>query len=303
MERLINVFIEERNKQKNENGGLTDGLNLKIKDPRINNIYKNVSNALISVDNATKEKDDIIQELLLAMWEVTPVFLANMETSLEELLEAIKKENNELAAKYFTYLNIRAVGAVKDKYKVTKDEKKKVVDEIFFKDVISGNFKEDEIADRLNLNNINIEHATSFLTWLKANGNSFLTRKQMNYLYNGLIGTTTQVYKMKKNISKRVLKNIAINDYSTSNIKKLELLDKVNILDNIINDFDTLKEYIDTNIVNDLIYSESFLFKELKEITLYINCKSSLDAIIKDKITNMLIIKRNKLLKHIEKDY
>ncbi|MDG6877516.1 hypothetical protein Cp4448_01901 [Clostridium perfringens] len=125
----------------------------------------------------------------------------------------------------------------------------------------------------------------------------------MNYLYNGLIGTTTQVYKMKKNISKRVLKNIAINDYSTSNIKKLELLDKVNILDNIINDFDTLKEYIDTNIVNDLIYSESFLFKELKEITLYINCKSSLDAIIKDKITNMLIIKRNKLLKHIEKDY
>ncbi|XZL75281.1 hypothetical protein ACSXA3_08055 [Clostridium perfringens] len=67
MERLINVFIEERNKQKNENGGLTDGLNLKIKDPRINNIYKNVSNALISVDNATKEKDDIIQELLLAM--------------------------------------------------------------------------------------------------------------------------------------------------------------------------------------------------------------------------------------------
>ncbi|EOU2102120.1 hypothetical protein C0L85_13345 [Clostridium perfringens] len=67
MERLINVFIEERNKQKNENGGLTDGLNLKIKDPRINNIYKNVSNALISVDNATKEKDDIIQELVLAI--------------------------------------------------------------------------------------------------------------------------------------------------------------------------------------------------------------------------------------------
>ncbi|MFR1314814.1 MAG: hypothetical protein ACLSBN_03895 [Clostridium perfringens] len=66
---------------------------------------------------------------------------------------------------------------------------------------------------------------------------------------------------MKKNISKRVLKNIAINDYSTSNIKKLELLDKVNILDNIINDFDTLKEYIDTNIVNDLIYSESFLLR------------------------------------------
>ncbi|HAT4229614.1 hypothetical protein [Clostridium perfringens] len=67
MERLINVFIEERNKQKNENGGLTDRLNLKIKDPRINNIYKNVSNALISVDNATKEKDDIIQELVLAI--------------------------------------------------------------------------------------------------------------------------------------------------------------------------------------------------------------------------------------------
>ncbi|EOT2960271.1 hypothetical protein ACSXAB_14610 [Clostridium perfringens] len=64
MERLINVFIEERNKEK---GGLIDGLNLKIKDPRINNIYKNVSNALISVNNATKEKDDIIQELVLAI--------------------------------------------------------------------------------------------------------------------------------------------------------------------------------------------------------------------------------------------
>ncbi|EOU1703553.1 hypothetical protein MNZ20_001958 [Clostridium perfringens] len=66
MERLINVFIEERNKEKNEKGGLIDGLNLKIKDSRINNIYKNVSNALISVDNATKEKDDIIQEVVLA---------------------------------------------------------------------------------------------------------------------------------------------------------------------------------------------------------------------------------------------
>ncbi|WP_283704379.1 hypothetical protein [Clostridium perfringens] len=64
MERLINIFIEERNKEK---GGLIDGLNLKIKDPRINNIYKNVSNALISVNNATKEKDDIIQELVLAI--------------------------------------------------------------------------------------------------------------------------------------------------------------------------------------------------------------------------------------------
>ena len=67
MERLINVFIEKRNQEKNEKGGLIDGLNLKIKDPRINNIYKNVSNALISVDNATKEKDDIIQELVLAI--------------------------------------------------------------------------------------------------------------------------------------------------------------------------------------------------------------------------------------------
>lgn len=303
MERLINVFIEKRNQEKNEKGGLIDGLNLKIKDPRINNIYKNVSNALISVNNATKEKDDIIQEVVLAIWEVTPVFLANMETSLEELLEAIKKENNELAAKYFTYLNIRAVGAVKDKYKVTNDEKKKVVDEIFFKDVITGNFKEDEIADRLNLNNINIEHATSFLTWLKANGKSFLTRKQLSYLDNGLIGTPTQNYKMKKNISKRVLKYIAINDYSTSNIKKLELLDKVNILDNIINDFDTLKEYIDTNIVNNLIYSELFSFKELKKVTSYIKSNYSLDSTIKDKITNILMIKRNELLKIIEKDY
>ena len=300
MERLINVFIEERNKEK---GGLIDGLNLKIKDPRINNIYKNVSNALISVNNATKEKDDIIQELVLAIWEVTPVFLANMETSLEELLEAIKKENNELAAKYFTYLNIRAVGAIKDKYKVTNNEKKKVVDEIFFKDIISGKFKEDEIADRLNLNNINIEHATSFLTWLKANGNSFLTRKQISYLNNGLIGTPTQNYKMKKNISKRVLKYIAINDYSTSNIKKLELLDKVNILNNIINNFDTLKEYIDTNVVNNLIYSELFSFKELKEITSYIKGDYSLDYSLKDKIINIIISKRNELLKIIEKDY
>ncbi|HFD2044032.1 TPA: hypothetical protein ACF2DM_000843 [Clostridium perfringens] len=108
---------------------------------------------------------------------------------------------------------------------------------------------------------------------------------------------------MKKNISKRVLKYIAINDYSTSNIKKLELLDKVNILNNIINNFDTLKEYIDTNVVNNLIYSELFSFKELKEITSYIKGGYSLDYSLKDKIINIIISKRTELLKIIEKDY
>ncbi len=304
MERLINVFIEERNKEKNEKGGLIDGLNLKIKDPRINNIYKNVSNALISVDNATKEKDDIIQELLLAVWEVTPVFLANMETSLEELLEAIKKENNELAAKYFTYLNIRAVGAVKDKYKVTNVDKEKSIEEVFFTDVIKGNYSEEQIADKLNIDSISYGSYSNFIAWLKENGHKFLTNKQIQYLQNDMINyTDKQNFDFRKNITKRVLKYLNMNEYSTSNIKKIELMNQVNILESINskNFFQNLKSNLDIPIVNELIYSELFTFAELKEITSFYNdITATLPLNLIIKILLVIENKKYELLNRIE---
>lgn len=66
MEKLLNTLLEVKTEERKDKG-VIDGYNLTFSDPRIATIYKNVSNALISVDSATKEKDDIIQEISLAI--------------------------------------------------------------------------------------------------------------------------------------------------------------------------------------------------------------------------------------------
>lgn len=304
MNKLLNTLLEVRLEEKKDKR-VIDGYNLTFTDVRINKIYKNVSKSLISTDSATKEKDDIIQEISLVIVEYTPRFLENENITVEELIAEVTAPKSQLAAKYFAYLNIRIVGAVKDKYKVTKDENKKVVEEVFFKDIINGNFSEEQIADKLNIDYISCGSYSNFISWLKENGHKFLTNKQMKYLNDDMNGfTKDQHYKMRKNIAKRVLKYLNINEYSTSNIKKMELINQINILESINskNFFKNLKANLDTHIVNELIYSELFTFSELKEITSFYNgISSKLSLKLALKIVLVIENKKCELLNKIEK--
>ncbi|MDK0892248.1 hypothetical protein P5F41_05325 [Clostridium perfringens] len=304
MKKLLNTLLEVRLEEKKDKG-VIDGYNLTFTDPRINKIYKNISNALISIDSASKEKDDIIQEISLVIVECTPRFLENENITVEELIAEVAAAKSEVAAKYFSYLNIKAVGAIKDKYKVTKDENKKVIEEVFFKDIINGNFSEDQIADKLNMDSISCGSYSNFISWLKENGHKFLTNKQMKYLNDDMIDfTKDQHYKMRKNIAKRVLKYLNMNEYSTSNIKKMELMNQVNILESINSEnFNiNLKANLDAPIVNDIIYSDLFTFAELKEITsFYNNVSSKLSFNLILKILLAIENKKCELLNKIEK--
>ncbi len=304
MKKLLNTLLEVRLEEKKDKG-VIDGYNLTFTDPRINKIYKNISNALISIDSASKEKDDIIQEISLVIVECTPRFLENENITVEELIAEVAAAKSEVAAKYFSYLNIKAVGAIKDKYKVTKDENKKVIEEVFFKDIINGNFSEDQIADKLNMDSISCGSYSNFISWLKENGHKFLTNKQMKYLNDDMIDfTKDQHYKMRKNIAKRVLKYLNMNEYSTSNIKKMELMNQVNILESINSEnFNiNLKANLDAPIVNDIIYSDLFIFAELKEITsFYNNVSSKLSFNLTLKILLAIENKKCELLNKIEK--
>ncbi|EOU1666980.1 hypothetical protein ACSXCJ_09360 [Clostridium perfringens] len=304
MKKLLNTLLEVRLEEKKDKG-VIDGYNLTFTDPRINKIYKNISNALISIDSASKEKDDIIQEISLAIIEYTPRFLENENITIEELITEITDAKSGVAAKYFTYLNIKVVGSIKDKYKVTNIESKKVIEEVFFKDIISGNFSEEQIADKLSIDYISYGSYSNFISWLKENGHKFLTNKQREYLNNDMIGfTKDQHYKMRKNITKRVLKYLNMNEYSTSNIKKLELMNQVKILESINSEnFNiNLKANLDAPIVNDIIYSDLFTFAELKEITsFYNNVSSKLSFNLTLKILLAIENKKCELLNKIEK--
>lgn len=277
MNKLLNTLLEVRLEEKKDKG-VIDGYNLTFTDARIAKIYKNVSNALISIDSASKEKDDIIQEISLAIIEYTPVFLEREAATVDELITEVGAAKSELAAKYFGYLNIRVVGAVKDKYKVTNVDKEKSIEEVFFTDVIKGNYSEEQIADKLNMDSISCGSYSNFISWLKENGHKFLTSKQREYLDNNMIGfTDKQNFDFRRNIAKRVLKYLNMNEYSTSNIKKIELMNQINILKSISSkNFNiNLKENLDAPIVNDIIYSDLFSFEELKEITSLYNGVSS----------------------------
>ncbi|XZL11999.1 hypothetical protein ACSXBI_09730 [Clostridium perfringens] len=304
MNKLLNTLLEVRLEEKKDKG-VIDGYNLTFTDARIAKIYKNVSNALISIDSASKEKDDIIQEISLAIIEYTPVFLEREAATVDELITEVGATKSELAAKYFAYLNIRVVGAVKDKYKVTNVDKEKSIEEVFFTDVIKGNYSEEQIADKLNMDSISCGSYSNFILWLKENGYKFLTNKQIKYLNDDMIGfTKDQHYKMRKNIANRVLKYLNMNEYSTGNIKKIELMNQVKILESINSEsFNiNLKANLDTPIVNELIYSELFTFAELKEITSFYNDTSSkLSLKLALKIVLVIENKKCELLNKIEK--
>ncbi|TGY46743.1 hypothetical protein [Clostridium perfringens] len=94
-----------------------------------------------------------------------------------------------------------------------------------------------------------------------------------------------------------------MNEYSTSNIKKIELMNQVNILESINskNFFQNLKSNLDIPIVNELIYSELFTFAELKEITSFYNdITATLPLNLIIKILLVIENKKYELLNRIE---
>ena len=291
MDKIINYLLEEKETVRGKNKELIYSYNLSFKDYRIQAIYKSINNALISIDTANKEKDDIIQELFLGLWKYTPVFLDNEGITPDALLTAIKDPNkNEMAAKYFGYIKIKILGMVKNSYNITNDEEKQQIDEVFFMDLITNGEvrKEGEsaIADYLTSNNITVGKDIRFKEWLIRNGQGILTKTQMEYLNTRLDAALTKKsikenYSFRERISKRILKSYGETIKNNKNVKILEYIDNINLLEDILNSkcfYKKLIEYKDEDLLVEMFTGKNFNkkylnVKELKELSALLNGK------------------------------
>lgn len=310
MEKLINYLLEEKETMRGTAKESIVAYNLTLKDYRMKAIYKSVNNALISIDSATKEKDDIIQEIFLGLWKYTPVFLENEGITADELLTAAKDtNNNEMAAKFFGYIKIKIVGMVKSKYHVTNDEEKQLIDEVFFLDLVTNGevnkAGEEAIADYLTSNNITAGKDTSFKEWLIRNGQDILTKNQMDYLENRIGENYKDDFSYRERISDRILKKYGELEYNNKYIKKLEYVDAINILEDILNSknfYWKLREHKDEDVLIDFLtgkhFNNKFLsLQESKELTALLNEEIeelNIDFLIKILIT--MDIYKNKLI-------
>lgn len=313
MNNIINLLFKKKEQQRNGKI-LYPGFNLEPKDPRaikmLEVLYSKVKKA-IRYDYKPKEidiKDEVIQEICLGLCKFTPKFASKNNVTIEEIGQALKAEKNILAAKYWTYVNKSITGAIKDKYKIVniEEEEKEEIEEVFFMDLIKGNLSEQEIADHLNTKNNEYENGAtsfSFNDWFKKNKKDILTKAQLKFLEaNGEGYSDQQKYQFRENMKKRLLK--AINkEFSTTNLKKIELMKQIEIFDDILkstNLITSLKSNLDVPCIMDVIYSKQFKFKELKEITaLYNNVTSKLNFNLLIKLVIALDIQRAKLIEKV----
>ena len=315
MNNIINLLFKAKEEQRNGKN-LYPGFNLEPRDPRsikmLNTLYSKVKKA-IKYDYKPKEidiKDEVIQEICLGLCKFTPKFAAKNNLTIEEIGQALKEENNILAAKYWTYINLAVGGAIKDKYKIINPEKedKKEIEEVFFMDHVKDALNEDAAIDNLNTkNNIYDDGATSFSfnKWFRDNKEKILTKSQIKFLNDNGEGYSKQLrYKYNKAIKNRVIKAID-KEFSTTNLKKFELMKQIDTLNSIMqskNFIDAFRANLNEPIITDLIYSnKNFKFYELKEITaLYNNVTPNLNFKTYMKVLLTLDIKKAKLIDKVK---
>ncbi|MDU1053429.1 hypothetical protein [Clostridium baratii] len=313
MKNIIDLLFKEREEQRNGKD-LYPGFKLEPRDPRaiamLNTLYSKVQKA-IRYDYKPKEtdiRDEVIQEICLGLCEFTPKFASKAGITIEEIGQALKEEKNILAAKYWAYIKKTVSGAIKDKYKIINpdEEEKEEIEEVLFMDLIKGNLSEEEIADHLNTKNNEYENGAtsfSFNKWLEDNKENILTKAQLKFLAaNGEGYSDQQKYQFRNNMEKRLLE--ALNkEFSTTNLKKIELMKQIEVFDDILqstNFINSLKANLDAHCIMDAIYSKQFKFEELKEITaVYNNVSSKLNSNLLIKLAIVLDIKRSRLIEKV----
>lgn len=313
MNTILKILFKEKETKNNDKGAYTC-FNLEPKDPRaikmLNTLYFKVKKA-IKYDYKPKEidiKDEVIQEICLGLCEFTPKFVAKNNVTIEEIGQALQKENDVLAAKYWTYINLAISGAIKDKYKIVNPEKedKKEIEEVFFLDHVKDALNEDAAADYLNTKNYEYDNGAtsfSFNEWFKDNKENILTKAQLKFLAANGEGYSKQLkFKYNKAMVNRVNKALE-KEFSTTNLKKIELMKQIEIFDEILqstNFINILKSNLDKNCIMDLIYNKPFTFKDLKEITaLYNNVISKLNFKLFMKLLIALDIQKSKLIEKV----
>lgn len=314
MEELITLLFEEREQQR-DGKILYEGFNLVPADARAAKMLETLT---IKVKKAIRYdakyanndiKDEVTQEILLGLIKYTPKFASKADTTVEEIVQALQEENNVLAAKYWTYINICITGDIKDRYKIvnTKIKEKDAVEEIFFSDLIKGDFSEEEIADKLHINSgdYNAKDAGfDFRNWFEDTKEDILTKAQLQFLDHTEEYTKQQKYQYNQKIAKRVNKALIQNFYTT-NLKKIEVMNRIKVFDEIltsVNFLNSLKANLDNLLIIDTIYTEEFTTAELKEITaLYNNKLSNLSLNLFKKIKQQLEKKRAELITKINR--
>lgn len=314
MEKLINLLFEEREQQR-DGKILYEGFNLVPADARAAKMLETLT---IKVKKAIRYdakyanndiRDEVTQEILLGLIKYTPKFASKADTTIDEIVQALQEENNELAAKYWTYIIKAITGDIKDRYKIKNTEiaDKEEIEEILFCDLIKGNFNETEIADKLYISNGDYDAKDSdfkFNEWFEDNKEDILTKSQLQFLEHTEDYTKQQKYQFNKKMAKRFNKALIQNFYTT-NLKKIEVMNRIKVFDSIltsINFLNSLKENLDNLLIIDTIYTNVFTTEDLKEITaLYNNKSSNLSLNLFKKLKNQLEKKRAELIEKVNR--
>lgn len=113
----------------------------------------------------------------------------------------------------------------------------------------------DKIDNKINTESIldlNYNSNNKFITWFNNNKNLFLTQKQLDFLDNKIIyEDSEQNRKMRRRIEERILKNYN----SLHKNKNIDTLNQIKIIETLLesnNFFKDIKEYIDSNLFNDV---------------------------------------------------
>ena len=97
-----------------------------------------------------------------------------------------------------------------------------------------------------------------FVKWFNEHKKEILTKSQLDFINaNGVGYNKDNAYHFRRNIAKRVLNKYAAFYILQVSFKELELDNNIEILEELLNGnfYNALKEYINEDIVVDIIYS------------------------------------------------
>ncbi|WP_027098286.1 hypothetical protein [Clostridium paraputrificum] len=253
----------------------------------------------ICMDSDYYVYEDCVQEVAFVIIKAAKTFVETKQATMEHLIDNIYNYEDETLCKFWGYASTVLERHIRNELKhrekrAAEDILGGKVDYLLFSTIEDKTSLEDataaEIIDNFLFNKSKLyegeDTSNPFVKWFNENKEEILTKQQLQFINAGGIGyRKDNAYHYKKNIAKRALSKYAAL-HSTSNLKKIELDNNIEILEELLNGnfYNALKEYIDEDVVVDIIYSNKTSVEDKKNITNFIHGKVdilNLDTTIK----------------------
>lgn len=247
------------------------GYNLVPKHPMIAKLNKIASSIVNSKECEYYTADDITQEVALVIVRETKKLIKAGQITEEYIIERLH-EQDKLMATYWSFLEKKVEGHIKDELKKSKygDMNFSTI-EAYGIDEATG----EEIIDSFLISNSNIyddieDSHNPFIKWFLKNKEAILTKTQLKFLECSGINANNNAPAFRKRIAKRVL-NTYYRQYNGT-AKEIENMNNINILRELTNNkgIRQIKKYIDEDVVFDIVYSEKTTLEDKVNVSEFI---------------------------------